>query len=87
MKDELGVDLTLSTYEIMVRMVCNRGQKDMRLKVWDQMRYHGVIPGDAYVFGFDQWFVRSKKDGRGCVDIFKKCWIWVLGLQILCSKD
>lgn len=45
MKGEVGCEPTMSTYEIMVRMFCNEGRSDMALRVWDQMKTRGVLPG------------------------------------------
>ncbi|KAK9935241.1 hypothetical protein M0R45_022351 [Rubus argutus] len=36
---------TVSTYEILVRMFCNENRVDMALRVWDQMKEKGVLPG------------------------------------------
>ncbi|KAI4313819.1 hypothetical protein L6164_026769 [Bauhinia variegata] len=42
---EPGCEPTLSTYEIMVRMFCNIDRLDMAMKVWDQMKAKGILPG------------------------------------------
>ncbi|BFG17172.1 hypothetical protein CerSpe_034460 [Prunus speciosa] len=42
---EPGCEPTVSTYEILVRMFCNEDQVDMALRVWDQMKTKGVLPG------------------------------------------
>ncbi|KAK6931013.1 Pentatricopeptide repeat [Dillenia turbinata] len=45
MSSEMGCEPTVSTYEIMVRMFCNEERVDMALRVWDQMKAKGVLPG------------------------------------------
>ncbi|XP_021896105.1 pentatricopeptide repeat-containing protein At1g71060, mitochondrial [Carica papaya] len=40
-----GCEPTVSTYEIIVRMFCNNERVDMAMKVWDQMKNKGVLPG------------------------------------------
>lgn len=45
MNDELGCEPTVSTYEIILRMFCSEGRMDMALRVWDQMKARGVLPG------------------------------------------
>ncbi|KAK4792159.1 hypothetical protein SAY86_022594 [Trapa natans] len=35
----------LSTYEIVMRMFCNEGRVDMALRVWEQMKSCGFLPG------------------------------------------
>lgn len=45
MSDDPGCEPTISTYEIMVRMFYNEDQIDMALRVWDQMKAKGVLPG------------------------------------------
>ncbi|KAL0446797.1 UNVERIFIED_CONTAM: Pentatricopeptide repeat-containing protein, mitochondrial [Sesamum latifolium] len=45
MSDEPWCEPTVSTYEIMVRIFCNEGRTDMALRVWDQMKARGVLPG------------------------------------------
>ncbi|XP_047259185.1 pentatricopeptide repeat-containing protein At1g71060, mitochondrial-like, partial [Capsicum annuum] len=45
MVDDPGCEPTISTYEIMVRMFCNEDRIDMALRVWDQMKAKGVLPG------------------------------------------
>ncbi|CBI26924.3 unnamed protein product, partial [Vitis vinifera] len=35
----------VSTYEIVVRMFCNEERVDMALRVWDEMKAKGVLPG------------------------------------------
>lgn len=35
----------LSTYDIVVRMFCNEDRVDMALRVWEQMKAHGILPG------------------------------------------
>ncbi|CAK9181221.1 unnamed protein product [Ilex paraguariensis] len=45
MSNEPGCEPTVSTYEIMVRMFCNEERMDMAVKVWDQMKTKGVLPG------------------------------------------
>ncbi|KAL0326918.1 UNVERIFIED_CONTAM: Pentatricopeptide repeat-containing protein, mitochondrial [Sesamum angustifolium] len=45
MSNEAGCEPTVSTYEIMVRMFCSEGRTDMALRVWDQMKARGVLPG------------------------------------------
>ncbi|PRQ40889.1 putative tetratricopeptide-like helical domain-containing protein [Rosa chinensis] len=37
--------VTVSTYEILVRMFCNEKRVDMALRVWDEMKTKGVLPG------------------------------------------
>lgn len=43
--DEPGCEPTVSTYEIMVRMFCNEERTDMALRMWNQMKARGVLPG------------------------------------------
>ncbi|KAL8531807.1 hypothetical protein ACS0TY_008417 [Phlomoides rotata] len=45
MNEEVGCEPTASTHEIMVRMFCSKGHTDMALRVWDQMKTRGVLPG------------------------------------------
>lgn len=45
MSEEPGCEPTVSTYEIMVRMFCNEERTDMALRVWNQMKAKGVLPG------------------------------------------
>lgn len=45
MSNDPGCEPTASTYEIMVRMFCNEDRTDMALRVWDQMKAKGVLPG------------------------------------------
>ncbi|XP_059316812.1 pentatricopeptide repeat-containing protein At1g71060, mitochondrial [Lycium ferocissimum] len=45
MSNDPGCEPTVSTYEIMVRMFCNEDRIDMALRVWDQMKAKGVLPG------------------------------------------
>uniref|UniRef100_A0A5B7CAV8 Pentacotripeptide-repeat region of PRORP domain-containing protein n=1 Tax=Davidia involucrata TaxID=16924 RepID=A0A5B7CAV8_DAVIN len=45
MSDEPGCEMSVSTYEIIVRMFCNEERVDMALRVWDQMKDKGVLPG------------------------------------------
>ena len=45
MSSELGCEPTMSTYEIIVRMFCNEERVDMAIRVWDQMKAKGVLPG------------------------------------------
>ncbi|XP_057961023.1 pentatricopeptide repeat-containing protein At1g71060, mitochondrial [Malania oleifera] len=45
MNGDPGCAPTVSTYEIMVRMFCNEERVDMALKVWDEMKAKGVLPG------------------------------------------
>ncbi|XP_070016869.1 pentatricopeptide repeat-containing protein At1g77360, mitochondrial-like [Nicotiana tabacum] len=45
MSNDPGCEPTVSTYEIMVRMFCNEDRTDMALRVWDQMKARGVLPG------------------------------------------
>ncbi|KAJ8769495.1 hypothetical protein K2173_003859 [Erythroxylum novogranatense] len=40
-----GCEPTLSTYEIIVRMFCNEDRVNMAVKVWNQMKAKGVLPG------------------------------------------
>ncbi|KAK9935244.1 hypothetical protein M0R45_022354 [Rubus argutus] len=42
---EPGCKPTVTTYEILVRMFCNEKRMDMTLRVWDQMKEKGVLPG------------------------------------------
>ncbi|GLT35028.1 hypothetical protein SLA2020_095130 [Shorea laevis] len=45
MSSDPGCEPTVSTYEIVVRMFCNVERVDMALKVWDEMKTKGVLPG------------------------------------------
>ncbi|KAB1205666.1 hypothetical protein CJ030_MR7G017838 [Morella rubra] len=45
MSSEPGCEPTVSTYEIIVRMFCNEERVDMAIRVWDQMKAKGVLPG------------------------------------------
>ncbi|PHT59992.1 Pentatricopeptide repeat-containing protein, mitochondrial [Capsicum baccatum] len=45
MSNDPGCEPTVSTYEIMVRMFCNEDRIYMALRVWDQMKAKGVLPG------------------------------------------
>lgn len=45
MYQEFGCEPTVSSYEIIVRMFCKEGRTDLALKVWDQMKGKGIIPG------------------------------------------
>ncbi|CAN4121716.1 unnamed protein product [Withania somnifera] len=45
MSNDAGCEPTISTYEIMVRMFCNEDRIDMAVRVWDQMKAKGVLPG------------------------------------------
>ncbi|KAL9664420.1 hypothetical protein QQ045_019820 [Rhodiola kirilowii] len=45
MSTRVGCKPSSSTYEIIVRMLCNEDQVDMALRVWHEMRAKGVIPG------------------------------------------
>ncbi|KAG7032550.1 Pentatricopeptide repeat-containing protein, mitochondrial, partial [Cucurbita argyrosperma subsp. argyrosperma] len=45
MSREPGCEPALSTYEIMVRMLCNKERVDMAIRIWDQMKARGVLPG------------------------------------------
>ncbi|XP_022152343.1 pentatricopeptide repeat-containing protein At1g71060, mitochondrial [Momordica charantia] len=45
MSNEPGCEPTVSTYEIMVRMFCNEERVDMAIRIWDQMKAKGVLPG------------------------------------------
>ncbi|KAM7463472.1 hypothetical protein LguiA_031593 [Lonicera macranthoides] len=45
MSNEPDCKPVVSTYEIMVRMFCNEERMDMALRVWDQMKASGVLPG------------------------------------------
>ncbi|XP_038707914.1 pentatricopeptide repeat-containing protein At1g71060, mitochondrial [Tripterygium wilfordii] len=45
MSSEPGCEPTVSTYEIIVRMFCNEERIDMAMRVWDQMKASGVLPG------------------------------------------
>ncbi|XP_073301452.1 uncharacterized protein [Primulina huaijiensis] len=66
MRDELGIEPNLSTYEIMVRMFCNRGQMDMALKIRDQMRSRGVIPGMHMFLALINGLCDQKRVGEAC---------------------
>ncbi|KAL5553383.1 hypothetical protein UlMin_040784 [Ulmus minor] len=43
--EQPGCEPTVSTYEIMVRMFCNEERVDMAIRVWNQMKMKGVLPG------------------------------------------
>ncbi|CAI9107416.1 OLC1v1006765C1 [Oldenlandia corymbosa var. corymbosa] len=45
MSDEAGCEPTSSTYEIIVQMFCNEDRTNMALRVWNQMKAKGIIPG------------------------------------------
>ncbi|RVW16961.1 Pentatricopeptide repeat-containing protein, mitochondrial [Vitis vinifera] len=45
MSSEPGCEPSVSTYEIVVRMFCNEERVDMALRVWDEMKAKGVLPG------------------------------------------
>lgn len=45
MSNDPGCEPTVSTYEIIVRMFCNVERVDMAIRVWDQMKTRGVLPG------------------------------------------
>ncbi|KAL5830436.1 hypothetical protein ACOSQ3_019904 [Xanthoceras sorbifolium] len=45
MSEDPGCDPTVSTYEIVVRMFCNEDRVDMAVRIWDQMKAKGVLPG------------------------------------------
>lgn len=45
MSSEAGCEPTVSTFEIMVRMFCNEERVDMAIRIWDQMKTKGVLPG------------------------------------------
>ncbi|CAL5399913.1 unnamed protein product [Camellia sinensis] len=45
MSSEPGCEPSVSTYEIIMRMFCNEERMDMALRVWDQMKAKGVLPG------------------------------------------
>ncbi|XP_073135642.1 pentatricopeptide repeat-containing protein At1g77360, mitochondrial isoform X2 [Henckelia pumila] len=66
MSDEWGVEPNLSTHEIMVRMFCNGGQMDMALKVWDQMRFRGMIPGMHMFLALINGLCDQKRVGEAC---------------------
>ncbi|GAB2280007.1 hypothetical protein Dimus_014644 [Dionaea muscipula] len=40
-----GCEPEVGTYEIIVRMFCNEHRVDMAIKVWDQMKAKGILPG------------------------------------------
>ncbi|MCI17541.1 pentatricopeptide repeat-containing protein mitochondrial-like [Trifolium medium] len=45
MSSEMGCEPRVSTYEIMVRMLCNEDQLDLAMVVWDEMKDKGILPG------------------------------------------
>lgn len=45
MTSDFGCEPTVSTYEIIVRMFCNEERVDMAIRVWDQMKVKGILPG------------------------------------------
>lgn len=42
---KMSVEPTVSTYEIVMRMFCSEDRTDMAVKIWDQMKSKGVLPG------------------------------------------
>lgn len=42
---ELGCEPTVSTYEIIMRMFCKEERLEMAIRVWDEMKGKGVLPG------------------------------------------
>ena len=45
MGNDKGCDPTSSTYEMIIRMYCSKGELNMAVKVWDKMKAKGVLPG------------------------------------------
>ncbi|KNA15957.1 hypothetical protein SOVF_093560 [Spinacia oleracea] len=45
MNNDKDCDPTASTYEIVLRMFCNKGEVDKAMKVWKEMKAKGVLPG------------------------------------------
>lgn len=45
MSSDHSCEPTVSTYEIIVRMFCNEERVDMAIRVWDQMKVKGILPG------------------------------------------
>ncbi|XP_028779565.1 pentatricopeptide repeat-containing protein At1g71060, mitochondrial-like [Neltuma alba] len=45
MSSDSSCEPTVSTYEIIVRMFCNEERVDMAIRVWDQMKIKGILPG------------------------------------------
>ena len=45
MNSEEGCEPTVSTYEIIVRMFCKMDKVDRAIKIWDQMKAKGILPG------------------------------------------
>lgn len=45
MSSDPGCDPSVSTYEIMVRMFCKEERVDMAVRIWNQMKAKGVLPG------------------------------------------
>lgn len=45
MSNELGCEPTVSTYEIIIRMFCNNKKLNVAVRIWDEMKAKGVLPG------------------------------------------
>lgn len=45
MNNDQGCDPIESTYTIIIRMFCGKGELDMAVKVWNQMKGKGILPG------------------------------------------
>ncbi|KAK9107023.1 hypothetical protein Syun_023034 [Stephania yunnanensis] len=45
MRSEFKCEPTISTYTIMVNMFCKEERVDMALKMWEQMKASGILPG------------------------------------------
>lgn len=45
MSGQFGCEASVTTYEIMVRMLCNEERLDMAVAVWDEMKGKGILPG------------------------------------------
>ncbi|CAO2828552.1 unnamed protein product [Amaranthus hypochondriacus] len=45
MGNDQGCDPTVSTFEIIIRMFCSKGELNMAVRVWDEMKAKGIIPG------------------------------------------
>ncbi|XP_010551610.1 PREDICTED: pentatricopeptide repeat-containing protein At1g71060, mitochondrial isoform X2 [Tarenaya hassleriana] len=44
----MNCEPAVSTYEIMVRMFCKNERVDMAMKIWDEMKGKGVLPGKSF---------------------------------------
>ncbi|KAL8137549.1 hypothetical protein V2J09_003550 [Rumex salicifolius] len=66
MRNEKGCQPILSTYEIMLRMFCNKGEMRKAVNLWNQMKSQGILPNMHMFSTLINRFCHEKKLEDAC---------------------